>query len=205
MNKKDKRQNYSDLFFYYQFDDDCLCKHQFMCHALVYVYYGELEINGPDQTITVKSGKAAFVCKDTSLQISVYCKNSSEAKIAILRIPENFLHEFYFTTEKQKHIPITPDRSSFLIPQREDVDSLFCSMQPYYGTNVIPGEKILKLKIIEAIYALLETDWTFYSLLFGFAYSGKLDVLDLLVDTSLSPFYWQRCRKRHFEPSNKIN
>lgn len=186
-----KMQNYSDLFFYFRFDDDYSCKHHFLNHALVYVYCGELEITDSDGVITVKSGEAAFVCKDTCMQMDISRKNKEEVKIAILRIPESFLHEFYFTVEKQENVFTIPNRSSVSIPPREDVDSLFCSMQPYYGTGVVPGDKVLKLKIIEAIYALLETDWTmFYTLLFGFAYFGRMDVFDLLADTCTSPFYW---------------
>lgn len=185
-------QNYSDLFFYSEFDDNYSCKHRFLNHALVYVYCGELEMANLDQTIIAKSGEAVFVRKDTCMQMEVCRKDNDDAKIAIMRIQESFLREFYFTVEKLDNVFSIPDRFSFSIPRREDIESLFCSMQPYYGTNTIPGEKVLKLKIIEAIYALLETDWMFYTLLFEFAYSGRVDVLDLLVDNCIPPFCWHR-------------
>lgn len=191
MNKRDKMQNYSDVLFHFRFHEDCTCTHKFLNQALVYVYCGELELDAPDRCMTVKSCEAAFVRKDTCLNMSVSIKNTQEAKIAILRLPDNFLHEFYFTIERQEKIPATPEQSFLLLPQREDVDSLFCSMNPYYGTDIAPGEKVLKLKMIEAIYALLQTDWRFHSLLFGFAYS-RMDVLDLLADTYVSSFCWQR-------------
>lgn len=205
MIKKDKMQNYSDLFFYFRFDNDYSCKHCFLNHALVYVYCGELEMVDPDQDIIVKSGEAAFVRKDTCMQMEVCRDNKDDAKIAILRIPESFLREFYFTIEKQENVFTVPDRSSFSIPPREDVDSLFCSMQPYYRTGTIPGEKVLKLKVIEAIYALLETDWMFYTLLFEFAYNGRVDVLDLLADTCIPPFCWHSRKDISIEPVNKRN
>lgn len=194
-------QNYSDLFFYSEFDDNYSCKHRFLSHTLVYVYCGELEMTDLDQTIIAKSGEAVFVRKDTCMQMVVCRKDNDDAKIAILRIQESFLREFYFTIEKQDNVFSIPDRSSFSIPQREDVDSLFCSMQPYYGTNTVPGEKVMKLKTIEAIYALLETDSMFYTLLFEFAYSGRVDVLDLLIDNCIPPFCWHRkkdmCRQHY--------
>lgn len=198
-------QNYSDLFFYFRFDDDHSCKHRFMSHALIYVYCGELEMNDLDRTIAVKSGEAVFVRKETCMHMEVCRKDNGDAKIAILRIPESFLREFYFTVERRENVFTIPDHSSFSIPQREDVDSLFCSMQPYYVSNVVPTDKVLKLKIIEAIYALLDTDWMFYTLLFEFAYCGKMDVFDLLVDNCIPPFCWQRSKYLCFEPGNKMN
>lgn len=205
MNRIDKILNYSDLLFFFRLGEDCSCTHRFLNHALVYVYCGELEISDPDRSMTLKSGEAALVRKDTSQKMAVCRKHAQDAQIAILRIPESFLREFYFTVEEQENVSAVPARSSFFIPQREAVDSLFCSMQPYYGTNIVPGAKVLKLKIIEAIYALLETDWMFYTLLFGFAYSGRIDVLDLLADTYIPPFCWQRSNDLCFEPANKLN
>lgn len=205
MNKIDKMQNYSDVFFHFRLNEDCSCTHQFLNHVLIYVYSGVLEMNDPDRTMTVKSGESAFARKDTCLQMSVYLKDAKEAKVAFLRIPENFLHEFYFTIERQENVPATPYQSFLLLPQREDVDSLFCSMNPYYGTDVAPSKKLLKLKMIEAIYALLQTDWRFYTLLFGFAHSSKMDVLDLLADTCVPPICWQQRKDFRNEPANKMN
>lgn len=198
-------QNYSDLFFYFRFGADCSCTHRFMNHALVYVYCGELEMNDLERTITVKSGEAAFVRKDACMQIAVGRQGAQDAKIAILHILEDFLREFYFTVEKQESVFTLPDHSSFPIPQRVDVDSLFCSMQPYYATEVTPTEKVLKIKMIEAIYALLATDCMFYTLLFEFAYCGKVDVLDLFADHCIPRFCWQRNKYLRFEPGNKLN
>lgn len=198
-------QNYSDLFFFFRLGNDRSCVHRFTSHALVYVYCGELEITVPGQTRTIKSGEAIFVCKETCLSMTVCRKNVKETRIAILHIPESFLREFYFTIEKQETVFDVPDGALFLILQKESIDSLFGSMIPYYGTDVMPGEKILILKIIEAVYALLEMDGLFYALLFEFANGGKVDILDLLADTYTRPFYWRINDKSHIELTNKLN
>lgn len=183
-------QNYSDLFFFFQFDDSCSCVHRFTSHALIYVYDGELEITASDQAVTVRTGETAFVRKGACLRLAACRKETEETKMAILRIPESFLREFYFTIERLENIADAPAQSVFLIPPREDMDSLFCSMTPYYGADVVPGEKILNLKIIEAIYALLGTGRLFHALLFGFAVGGGIHVFDLLADTCIPPFRW---------------
>lgn len=200
-----KMQNYSDLFFFFRFDDYRSCVHRFTNHSLVYVYSGELGMTASDQAVTVITGEAVFVRKDTCLRLAVCRKETKETKMAILRIPESFLREFYFTIEKPDNIAGTPGQSIFFIPPREDMDSLFCSMTPYYGAEVVPGEKILKLKIIEAIYALLGTNRLFHTLLFAFAYGSGINVFDLLADTRISPFHWQRNRAVRIELDNKLN
>lgn len=183
-------QNYSDLFFFFRFDDSRSCVHRFTSHALVYVYAGELVIAASDRSMTIETGDAAFVRKGTCLRLAASRTETRETKMAILRIPESFLREFYFAVERQENIQGVPDRSVFPIPPREDIQSLFCSMTPYYESGVVPGEKILKLKIIEAIYALLGTGRLFHALLFGFAFGGGIHVFDLLADTCIPPFRW---------------
>lgn len=198
-------QNYSDLFFFFRFGDNHSCVHRFLSHALVYVYCGELEISVPGQVITLQTGEVAFVRKEAYLQLAVCREENKETKFAILQIPESFLREFYFTLEKQEPIFDVPERSLYFVPPRKDLDSLFCSMIPYYGTDVAPGEKILKLKMIEAIYALLGTGQLFYTLLFGFAQGGRTDVFDLLSDTCTMPFHWQKNRKFPPEFPHNLN
>lgn len=198
-------KNYSDLFFFFRFDDNRSCVHRFTDHALVYVYCGELEITASDQAVTVRAGEAVFVRKEACVRLEVCRKEADETKMAILRIPESFLREFYFTIERLENIADAPDQSIFFIPPREDIDSLFCSMTPYYGAEVVPREKILKLKIIEAIYALLGTSRLFHTLFFGFAYGSGINVFDLLADTCISPFHWQRNGAAQIEHDNKSN
>lgn len=200
MKRMDKMQNYSDLFFFFRLDGDCSCVHRFMSHALIYVYSGTLELTAQGQTVTIETGEAVFVHKEICLCLAVCPEETKKTKVAILCIPEGFLREFYFTIDKQGSVIDTPDRSMFVVPPRKDIDSLFCSMIPYYGTSVVPGEKILKLKIIEAIYALLETDRVFYTLLFGFAQGGKINVFDLLTDTRPIPFHWRKNSKSRMDP-----
>lgn len=198
-------KNYSDLFFFFRFDDNRSCVHRFPDHALVYVYSGELEITASDQAVTVRAGEAVFVRKEACVRLEVCRKEADETKMAILRIPESFLREFYFTIERLENIADAPDQSIFFIPPREDIDSLFCSMTPYYRAEVVPREKILKLKIIEAIYALLGTSRLFHALFFGFAYGSGINVFDLLADTCISPFHWQRNGAAQIEHDNKSN
>ncbi|MDR1274655.1 MAG: AraC family transcriptional regulator, partial [Odoribacteraceae bacterium] len=64
--------------------------------------------------------------------------------------------------------------------RRPDIVSLFESMTPYFDSPVSPTEELIKLKMIEGVYCLLNTDKSFYSALFDFSAPWKIDILDYL-------------------------
>ena len=68
-----------------------------------------------------------------------------------------------------------------LLPKnRPDIRSLFESVIPYFDAGEKPSEKILKLKMIEGVYVLLNTDRNLYASLFDFVEPWKIDILDYL-------------------------
>jgi len=68
-----------------------------------------------------------------------------------------------------------------LLPSnRADIRSLFESVIPYFEAQEKPSEEILKLKMIEGVYVLLNTDINLYASLFDFVEPWKIDILDFL-------------------------
>ena len=63
---------------------------------------------------------------------------------------------------------------------RPDIRSLFESVIPYFEAQEKPSEEILKLKMIEGVYVLLNTDINLYASLFDFVEPWKIDILDFL-------------------------
>ena len=57
---------------------------------------------------------------------------------------------------------------------------LFESVVPYFDAGEKPSEDILKLKMIEGVYVLLNTDRNLYASLFDFVEPWKIDILDYL-------------------------
>ena len=64
--------------------------------------------------------------------------------------------------------------------KRPDIRSLFESLIPYFDMGEKPSEEILKLKMIEGVYVLLNTDKNLYASLFDFVEPWKIDILDYL-------------------------
>ncbi len=60
------------------------------------------------------------------------------------------------------------------------IRSLFESVIPYFDAGEKPSEEVLKLKMIEGVYVLLNTDINLYASLFDFVEPWKIDILDYL-------------------------
>lgn len=200
----DNTYNYSDLFFFFRFKEYEVCEHRFLSHALLYAYSGRLMIETYGQRVLLEEKESAFICKEAYTRITSL-ETEEPSRIAILRFPDRFLREFYFTTDKTKTMKINSGKRLFPLRRQEDIESLFGSMLPYYGTGMQPTGKVLKLKIIEGIYALLRKDDMFYSLLFGFAREGKTNIFDLLAEPPVLPFRRYKTDKITIDPHNKLN
>jgi AraC-like DNA-binding protein len=63
---------------------------------------------------------------------------------------------------------------------RPYIRSLFESMTPYFDSEMQPTDELLKLKMAEGVYVLLNTDKSFYSSLFDFTEPWKIDILNFM-------------------------
>ena len=93
-----------------------------------------------------------------------------------------FLSDFYQTLDKKNLPDAKRDKTSLrILPHdRPDIQSLFESVIPYFDAGVKPSEEVLRLKMTEGLYVLLNTDKNLYASLFDFAAPWKIDILDFL-------------------------
>lgn len=61
-----------------------------------------------------------------------------------------------------------------------EIESLFQSLTPYFDSNIKPTENVIHLKLLEGIYALLNSSEQFYPILFDFTDPWKIDLLEFL-------------------------
>ena len=145
------------------FADDRECAHENREHTLIYQCSGRLEIEERGKKTVLYPGEPY--------------------RSIVLKFSKAFLREFYQTLDRQQ-IPIDSKRekaSLLLLPKnRPDIRSLFESVIPYFDAGEKPSEKILKLKMIEGVYVLLNTDRNLYASLFDFVEPWKIDILDYL-------------------------
>jgi AraC-like DNA-binding protein len=152
-------------------------------HGLVYVLAGELEINEHGTITRLHNGECAFIRKDNRVSITKQPQNGEQFKSIFLTFPRKFLRELYQTLDK-KQLPKNAERQSVSVyplpANRPDIVSLFKSITPYFDSGTAPTDKLLKLKLMEGVYVLLNTDKSFYSSLFDFTEPWKIDILDYM-------------------------
>lgn len=151
-------------------------------HMLVYVYSGEFSVHDGISERTFRDGNCLFIRKNHRVKFSIRTGESDHIKIVFLIFNRNFLIQFYQQTDKlwiaDRH---TSFSDSFLtIPVKPDIESLFYSMIPYLNSAVSPSENVLRLKLTEGIFALLDSNNQTSAALFDFIDPWKIDMLDFL-------------------------
>ena len=165
------------------FADDRECAHENREHTLIYQCSGRLEIEERGKKTVLYPGDCAFMRRDNRMWLQKRVGKGEPYRSIVLKFSKSFLREFYQTLDRQQ-IPIDSKRekaSLLLLPKnRPDIRSLFESVIPYFDAGEKPSEKILKLKMIEGVYVLLNTDRNLYASLFDFVEPWKIDILDYL-------------------------
>ena len=165
------------------FADDRECAHENREHTLIYQCSGRLEIEERGKKTVLYPGDCAFMRRDNRMWLQKRIGMGERYRSIVLKFSKAFLREFYQTLDRQQ-IPIDSKRekaSLLLLPKnRPDIRSLFESVIPYFDAGEKPSEKILKLKMIEGVYVLLNTDCNLYASLFDFVEPWKIDILDYL-------------------------
>ncbi|MDR1339492.1 MAG: AraC family transcriptional regulator [Prevotellaceae bacterium] len=176
--------NYSDVFLAC-FSGNAIKKvNMAKDHSLLYVYSGEMEVTEQGKTALIGKGECVFIRKDNRVNIVKRPKGDEQYKCIALTLTRPFLREFYHRTLDKSELPTDALRHQFslhkLPADRPDIRSLFESMTPYFDSPIPPTDELIKLKMTEGIYCLLNTDKNFYSALFDFSEPWKIDILDYL-------------------------
>lgn len=174
--------NYSDIFFSYYASDDRRCTKMVRDLTLVYVYEGEfiLEENGKETVIG--SGECVFLKRDTRVNMIKQATEENPFRGIFMIFNRKAMREIFQKIE-QRELPrkVGNDLESIVkLPQNAAIQSLFTSLEPYFDPSVKPAEEIMRLKVMEGVYALLGIDERFYPVLFDFNEPWKIDIIEFL-------------------------
>ena len=160
------------------FTDDRGCAHENREHTLIYLCSGELEIEERGKKTVLHPGDCAFMRRDNRMWLQKHVKDGEPYRSITLKFSRTF------QTLNRQEIPADSKREKVslrVLPNnRPDIRSLFESVVPYFDAGERPSEDILKLKMIEGVYVLLNTDRNLYASLFDFVEPWKVDILDYL-------------------------
>ncbi len=174
--------SYSDVFFAHYFNDEIRCHKMIENHALMYVYSGELLVDENNKQTRIHGGQCVFIRRDNRVTLTKRAFGGEQFKTITLVLTRNFLREFFQTINKSE-LPAETQRfkhSLIKLPQSPEIESLFKSMIPYFDSEIKPSEQIMKLKMQEGVYSLLNIDKNFYSCLFDFTEPWKIDIMGFL-------------------------
>lgn len=174
---------YSNVFIGSYFTDDRECAHPNAEHTLIYLVSGELEIIDCGEKTILRPGGCAFMRRDNRMFLKKRVKDGVPYHSVVLKFNRKFLKEFYSTIDRQT-LPNQAKRSrkslTVLPENRPDIKSLFESILPYFESDAKPADEILKLKMTEGLYVLLNTDVNLYASLFDFTDPWKIDLMEFM-------------------------
>ena len=177
-----KTINYSNIFLSCFSDNGAKHARIAQEHYLSYVYAGEMLMEEKGQTVHLCKGECAFICKDNRISMTKRPADGEQFKSISLSFPRSFLREFYNAMDRSllpadaKH----PASSVNKLAIRPDIISLFESMTPYFNSSVEPTQELIKLKMFEGVYCILNSDLNFCTALFDFSEPWRIDILDYL-------------------------
>jgi AraC family transcriptional regulator, exoenzyme S synthesis regulatory protein ExsA len=174
--------SYSNIFFAHYFNDEVRCHKMIENHALMYLYSGELLVEENNRQTKIHSGQCIFIRKDNRITLTKKPCGEDQFRTITLVLTRNFLREFYQTMNK-KEFPSEVQKfkqSLIKLPKSPEIESLFHSMTPYFDSSIKPSEQIMKLKMQEGVYSLLNIDKNIYSCLFDFTEPWKIDIMDFM-------------------------
>lgn len=175
--------NCSNILIASYFTDDRGCAHENREHTLIYLCSGELEIEERGKKTVLHPGECAFMRRDNRMWLQKKVEDGKPYRSVVLKFSKPFLREFYRKLD-HRQLPLETKREKVslrvLPSNRPDIRSLFESVIPYFDADEKPSEEVLKLKMIEGVYVLLNTDRYLYASLFDFVEPWKIDILDYL-------------------------
>ena len=175
--------NYGGVFLTCISDEGMACTPMIKNHTLAYVSSGEIEINYHGDQTYLHKGDCFFIRRDHRISTIKRPYNGEQFRGIFLTFSRNFLRTFYNQIDK-KDLPqdnkASTQENIILFEPRADMMSVFESLTPYYDQNILPDSKIIDLKQTEALYALLNADKKFYSILFDFTEPWKIDIMDFM-------------------------
>lgn len=173
---------YSDVFFAHYFNNEVRCHKMLENHTFVYVYAGELLVEENSKQTKIRGGQCVFIRKDNRVTLTKKASGNEQYKAITMVLTRNFLREFYQKVNRNE-LPSETQRfkqSLIKLPKTPEIESLFQSMTPYFDSVIKPSEQIMRLKMQEGVYSLLNIDKNFYSCLFDFTEPWKIDIIDFL-------------------------
>lgn len=180
-----------NIFTCMGFDEPSVCLHTFREHTLFYVYSGSMVLSDGELVEDMKVGDCAFIRKGETLRLTVM-PESEDCHVMKMTLPRSFLCELYHCQFSGHEIP---DRekifSGHILPDNAGTTSLFQSLMPFYDFGMEVPHNLYRLKLTEAVLALLMQCPESKKWLFDFSVN-PLHLLDVVKNSEPTPMEWHK-------------
>lgn len=192
------------IYFFESIDTVSQACHLFSNHTLVYLYSGQLYLrNQCGEMLHIERNDSAFIGRDSYSLIYAEPELHEPCRVLFFSLPREFLCEFYQTLPpSERELPAAELSALHRLPPVPEMESLFLSWKPYIEERQDLPEPVLRLKMTEAVYTLLNMDKRYISALFDFAGKCRMDMFDLLKRPVEKGMKWKNLL---FEPDSKLN
>lgn len=188
---KSFNNGYTDVFTCMGFNEAEVCVHTFEEHTLLYVYSGAMEVTDSNFTECVETGGCAFIRKGETVRLKVVPADE-ECHVMMMTLPRPFLCELYHCQFSGDGI--SGNENEFIghiLPGNAAITSLFQSLVPFYEFGMEIPQNLYRLKMTEAILALLTQFPQSRKWLFDFSVK-PLNLLDVVTTHDPTPLIWSK-------------
>lgn len=147
-------------------------------NVLVGVLAGELRVVQADRTRCCKPGETVLLPRKQPATLLKYPKDGAAYQAVVLKLPTALVRAYYAANPP---VPARPASAGLLLfPRSPLLQSLFASLLPYLDLEQRLPEKLLSVKVAEAIEVLRSLDPQSDAVLADFAEPGKLNLVEYM-------------------------
>lgn len=147
-------------------------------HSLTRIISGEMKVVQADRSYIFGAGETLLFPRNQLSTIIKYEKNGSPFKAVIMRLSTSRLRDYYTKNE----IELIQPHTYGILPLDKNplLDSFFASLLPYFELENKLSERLILVKIEEAIEILRSIDKNIDSILSDFSETGKINLADFM-------------------------
>lgn len=147
-------------------------------HSLVRVVSGELKVLQADRKYTFTAGDTILFARNQLATLIKYPKDGRLYKAVVIRLTTSYLRDYYTKKELGSLLPY----SSGILPLDKNplLESYFASVIPYFELETKLPERLVAIKLEEALEILRSVNTNIDSILSDFSESGKINLADYM-------------------------
>lgn len=147
-------------------------------HALVRIISGEVKVIQADRSYIFTAGDTFLFPRNLLSTLVKYAKDGQPYRSIIMQLTTAYLRDYY--TKNTMVLAPVPSREILPLPRNPLLDSYFASIMPYFDLEQQLPERLVHIKIDEAIEILRSIHPDIDSLLSDFSEAGKINLTDFM-------------------------